>query len=603
MYQRTGSAVILDEISSTPYTATEANNFHILTEGAPHAEQSAWELAMILFDNYDDDISDGVPASHRREFQDRIRKDRLSIFWEKLCHEKGSEAVSIATTAEERAIAYLSMHRLVEACDVLVEGKDFRLATLVAQIGGSQTMREDITTQINEWRRLNVLSEMTEPIRALYELLAGNTFVCDGQKGPIEDRAKTFVISERFNLDWKRAFGLRLWYAILAEEPIEKAITRFAADLQPAGLREKAPLPWFVEIGAGLVPMSQGLSNQEDILWGLLKLYAESKNNEMSTRLSTIVSPHNLTPSHTDSRFSFQLYKALESRFHTEDDVLLADQIAVDFASQLDSAGEWLWSVFVLLHIFDNDARQKALQSILTHHAHEIGDPKAQPFRTLIDDFKIPHLWIWEAKALYERAVTHDSVKEVDYLLCAESWDEAHKTLCSVVAPQAVIERDMATLKHLLDNFAGKDKVLDWLLGGQIYEDYVHLMGKSSVGRSDQTIIIHRLLDAIPRLVKGRSGTLGFNEMVAVQEMSAHVGKAVLEEKDHMVKSHFFLLYTFVKIPFLQFLHKTPSRLCELLALTNQLCSLGELCIPHLAPPSHGKCTAQTHARSQPKVL
>ena len=536
-YQRTGSTVILDETAPAPYTSTVTNNFQKLAEGAPHIEQPAWELAKILFDDYDDDISDGVPPSYRREFQDAIRKDRLSVFWEKLCREKGSEAVSVAATAEERAIAYLSMHGLVEACDVLVQGRDFRLAILVAQVGGSQTIRDGIASQIDAWRRLNVLSEMTEPIRTLYELLAGNTFVCDGQRGPIEDRAKTFVISERFNLDWKRAFGLRLWYGTLAEEPIEKAIMRFAADTRLTGLKEKTPLPWFIEHGA------KGSSNQEDVLWGLLKLYAESKENTQLTRLSTVVSAHNLTPSRTDSRFSFQLYKALESRFHTEDDVPAADQTTVDFATQLDSAGEWLWSVFVLLHIFDNDARQKALQSILAQHAREIGDPKAQCFRVLVDDFKIPESWIWEAKALYARAVTYDSVNEVDFLLRAENWDEAHKTLCRVVAPQAIIEQDMVTLTHLLDNFAGKDKVLDWELGGQIYEDYVQLMGKS-VNIGDKPIFIHRLLDSLSRLVKDRSGKLGFHEMVAVQEMSAQVGKAVLEEKNQMVSKFLFLLFT-----------------------------------------------------------
>ena len=529
--QRVCSKIVVE--NAIPHAIPQPIPFRAFLEGVPKKaeyERSVWELASILFDDYDDDISASVPPAQRAHFEYRIRKDRLSIFWERLCEKKGYDAVSAAPTAEERAIAHLSMHKTVEACDVLLEGKDFRLATLVAQIGDGQMMRQDIAVQIDEWRRLNVLSEITEPIRALYELLAGNTCLCEGKKGPLEDRARTFVISERFGLDWKRAFGLRLWYAISSEEPIEVAVKRFAADLERD--ESKRPIPWFVEDRVDSVSNEHQASNGEDVLWGLLKLYAEMDENTSVTNLTDVVMPGNVTANPVDPRFSFQLYTSLETRLPNNADIVKADQIAVDFSSQLDSAGEWIWAAFVLLHISVAEERQKALQSLIAHHAHDMSDSESRHFHTLVDEFKIPETWIWEAKAMYARSVSQAPIKEVDYLLRAQNWREAHKTLCRVVAPQAIIEQDYEVLKNLLDHFAGRDNVPDWYLGGQVYDDYVRLV--KGLGGAEKAGVLKRLISALPAMVNDRPGKLGFTEMVAVEAMSAVVGATVLGESKHV---------------------------------------------------------------------
>ena len=533
--QRAGTKITIEQ--EVPYAIAQPVPFQSLAEGVPYNaadESSVWELAGVLFDNYDDEISDSVPPAQRLAFEHRIRKDRLSKFWENLCTKKGQEAVASAPTAEERAIAHLSMHRVAEACDVLVEGKDFRLATLVAQMGSDQIMQEDMAKQLAEWRRLNVLSEMTESVRALYELVAGNSCVCEGKKGPIEDRAKTFVISDRFNLDWKRAFGLKLWYTILAEEPVEAAVKHFALDLEQEETRK--PIPSFAE---NRINQGEHLTDSQDALWGLLKLYAESKDNTDTTQLAAVVMPQNLTENPVDARFSFQLYNALKTRFPTKAESSKADRIIVDFATQLDSAGEWVWAAFVLLHVSHSNERQNALQGLIARHAVEIEDSASQSFQTLVNEFKIPEAWIWEAKALYARSVSQNPVKEVDYLLHAKNWDEAHNTLCRVVAPRAIVEQDYNTLQHLLDNFGGSDKVSDWGLGGQVYEDFLRLI--EGPGNEEKGRLLGRLLSALPAMGKDHSGRLGFTEMVAVQDMSAIVGLAVLEDKKNVSILYFNL--------------------------------------------------------------
>lgn len=503
---------------------------------ASSQERSVWLLAHILFDDYDDDLSASVPAAERSKYEHRIRKDRLSRFWQHLVAEPAKQAVTAAPTPEERALAFLSTYNIADACGALIDGKDFRLATLVAQIGGDTIMREDMTSQISHWRRLDMLSEMTEPIRALYELLAGNTCVCEGKKGPLEDRASTFVISERFGLDWKRAFGLRLWYAIRAEEPIEVAVQKFIVNIEHQ--EKKLPLPWFLEESLRPDQEAHREEGREDLLWGLLKLYAKSKGSNGTLKLADVIMPQNATSNPFDSRLSFQLYHALRTRFSNDSTGIeisseIADQLAWDFADQLDAAGEWTWSAFVLLHLSDGEQRQRGLQSLLAHHASAIGDSQSQVYRTLIEEFKIPESWIWEAKALHARSVTQDHVQEVEFLVRAKDWEEAHETLCRIVAPRAIIEQDYTTLQEVLAGFEGKHFVHDWGLGGQVYVDFVQLVqGGNAWGKSD---IVRRLLGALPAMVKERPGKLGFVETVAVQEMSAVVGRAVLEGKERVI--------------------------------------------------------------------
>ena len=385
-----------------------------------------------------------------------------------------------------------------------------------------------MATQIQAWRDLNVLSEMTEPIRTLYGFLAGNTCICEGKKGALEDRARTFTISDRFNLDWKRAFGLRFWYAILYEEPIEAAVKKFAEDL--ANDENKKPVPCFVEEGVECPWKDPAMQQRENLLWGLLKLYAADKGAVPAVSIADILLPHNITGNPLDARLSFQLYHALAVRFPENADAEKADHLAWDFSAQLDAAGEWLWAIFAILHLSDREQRQRAIQSLLAQHAAEI--PVAQDsqiLKTLTEEFKIPAPWIYEAKALYARSVAQDHAREVHYLLQAGNREEAHQTLVRIVAPQCVIEQDYATLQDLLDGFStGKERGNEWETGGQVYEDYLALIKGAEGAEKEQAL--KRLVRALPSMGKGENAMMeeeGFRENIAVREIASVVADMV----------------------------------------------------------------------------
>lgn len=518
------------------FQQTQFKSIASLVEPPSQYEQCIWELASILFDDQNPEAY-GVPTAHKATYDHRIRKDRLIHFWKQQCQESAIRAVGAAPNAEERAIAHLSANNVVEACDALMQGKDFRLATLVAQIGGDQIMRDDVTAQIAKWRELNVLSEITEPIRALYSLIAGDTCVCEGKKGPTEDRARTFVISERFNLDWKRAFGLRLFYAIMAEDTIEAAVVQFEHDLQSDEGRK--PVPWFVEQESGAPWNDPKAAQREDLMWGLLKIYAASKSALPTSSLAGILAPENVTGNPIDARLSFQLYHAITARFPAISDPSKADYLAHTFAAQLDSAGEWYWALFSLLHLSSNHQRHFAIQSLLVRHAEAISsDTKSDLFKTLTEVCKIPFAWIWEAKALYARTVVQDHVQEVDFLVKAHDWKEAHEVFRREVGPSAVVEQDWDTLQGVLDSFKYcKEQIGDWGLGGQVYDDYLSLM--KGVGGDEKEDLLLRLLGALPMMMRG--GKRELKETVAVQEISGLVGQEVLAMKEK-VSGHTFLL-------------------------------------------------------------
>lgn len=498
-----------------------AENIDARDPSAVH-EKTVWQLASVLFDYIE------IPVE-LRDYPDavvRLRKDNFSAFWQKLVESASNRHMAMAKSSEEKAIACLSGHKIIEACNNLVIGKDYHLATLIALAGGKESTRKDIREQLDEWQKSRVLSEINQPVRALYEIVAGNVCICEGSKGaPIEDRIDSFIISERFGLDWRQAFGLRLWYAIRETDSIEVAVQKFAEDLEQD--RETArPQAWYVEQGLPVLWDDAELNEREDLLWGLLKLYA----SDGTADLESILRAENSQLSPIDVRLSWQLSQILTATgecSYGENADVKADAMTLAFASQLTNDGNWLDAIFVLLHLTSSIARAKSIQNHLAHHAGQIGSDDSPEFHALTQKLCIPPAWIWEAKALYMRSVKKDSRQEVECLLHAHSFEEAHRTLQRIVAPQAVIERDYDMLRSLLTGFKGKEGFIsDWHLGGEMYSDYLEMLEGQKTGKINEKVV-ERLMAALPNVMEyQKHATL--QETVAVQEISGAVAKVAV---------------------------------------------------------------------------
>jgi nuclear pore complex protein Nup98-Nup96 len=487
-------------------------------------EHHIWALASILYD----DVTD----SSNKKVQDPslIRRENLSTFWKELVHADAHEDVLQATSHEEKAFYYLSGGMIEEACMALVNGRNFHLATLVAQIGGDQTFRDTISAQLKSWRTTNVLSEINDCIRAIYELLAGNTCFCRGKAGVgVENNITEFKISEHFNLDWRRAFGLRLWYGSGSTRTIKAAVEQFADELA-SGTEKINPVPWFVEQNIGMGWNDPDPESHVDFLWSLLKMHSHMLTSEEA---EAAFAPENVSGNPLDARLSFQMLNLLQAKevLTLDSSSTTPDALAATFASGLATvipskpAAALHAACWALLHLSDPKARVQSVRALLDQQA-----PLLLPGSKLISDLsdlRIPDEWIHLSKALYARAVIHDPVAEAQSLMDAGEWEQAHEVVCRIIGPQAVIEQDSDQLRELLGPLEEKKEAnkLAWSKGAGLYYDYIELKDLERQRGSKWRELAARLAKALEGIMaeglKGRELT----ERAALQMIGATVAE------------------------------------------------------------------------------
>ncbi|KAJ3485579.1 hypothetical protein NLG97_g6784 [Lecanicillium saksenae] len=487
-----------------------------MTDPASVHEKRVWDLANILFGT--------DSASNVRDHV--ARKKKLSEFWTELVEQASSTAIGMAASSEEKAVACIAGHRITEACKYLLEGQNFRIGTLVSLIGTSDSARKEMKEQLKSWQDSKMLSEFPEAIRTICEVLSGNVCVCEGLKDvPVEDRMDSFVISKKFGLDWRQAFGMRLWYALNKDDDARAAVQKFQDDINQD--KEDLPMPWYMEQGVKPIWNDSDQGRRQDLLWGLLQLYADP-----AADLEAILRPENSQLSPLDIRLCWQLGQALLSTgkvSYGDRDVTKADAATVAYAAQLTSAGEWLEAIFVLLHIRDSGARKQALQGHLCRHAGLIGAENGPNFTTLTEKLLIPASWIWEALALYMRSVKKDASGEVQCLLRADSYEEAHRVLVNQVAPRAIVERNYAGLSDLISQFQGRqDSIAQWALGGEIYGYFLTLMQHRRKNESIPSTLLERLLVGLNAMSESGSDK-EILRYAAVSDMADETAREILK--------------------------------------------------------------------------
>ncbi|KAL6890746.1 nuclear protein 96 domain-containing protein [Trichoderma evansii] len=506
-----------------------------VNDAASIHEKQVWELASILFDDLD--------SLNATEEEHLVRRNKLSQFWSDLVEQASSTAISMAATSEEKALACLAGHRVAEACKYLLDGKNFRLATLVPLIGTSDVAKREMREQIKSWLDSKILSEFSEAIRTIYELLGGNVCVCEGLKGmPNEDRVDSFVISKNFGLDWRQSFGLRLWYAISNQDDLSAAVEEYKDDIDQD--KEDLPRPWYVEQGIAPLWNDANIDTRQDLLWGLLQLYADQNAD-----LEAVLRPENSQLSPLDARLRWQLGIALASTgkvSYGTNGIEKADAATIAFAAQLTRAGEWLEAAFVLLHLHHTASRKKALQEHLCQHANLIGSESDSSFVMLTEKYRIPAAWIWEALALYMRCVKKDAVAEVQCLLRAGSHAEAHRILIQHVAPQAIVERDYAGLSSLISQFQDQQQgITEWTQGGEIYGHFLQLMECREKGEIASPALLDRLLAGL-NAVKDIGAESNITRYAAISDMAdetaREIVKATRQKQDMELRSRILSL-------------------------------------------------------------
>ena len=413
---------------------------------------------------------EGMTDEQLIEYEPKIRDELFLAHWSRFIASTVDSQMRKTKSAEEKVVLLLTRGDVVGASQTLMEAGDVRLATLISQLPGNETSREIMKQQLDVWRERKDWSEFSDAHKALYSILAGETCTVTGVTGAPEDRAQPFCISERFGLDWKQALALQVRFG--GHESLVDAVRAFVAELQQ-GKEKVSTRP------------SHAQGDGEDTLLGLLKLEALQGGDVEKLFESTTVSGSAL-----NSRLAWQLANLLTMTQICEHAAEKLDQLTVDFAMQLEAAGDWTKAAWTLLYLADTESRTNATKSLLERNAAHLPAPDQD--ETMLDDtslfaptnLHLPASLIWSAKALYASAVLHEPALQAEYLLNTNldaAFAEAHDVLCRTVGPTAVIEQDYTELSALLQHFeaVGTEGFEPWKFGGNIYATFLRLINLS----------------------------------------------------------------------------------------------------------------------------
>lgn len=527
------SALSLCDVKTSADAVPEVQHkklpFSQLASQLKNADRSVvdtYDLAHILFDDYEDNFTQGLNKSLQKQFKERIQRDRLIRFLAQYNHGKLNANIESTEQSDplRAAVLRLIAHDIKGACHLLKDQKTYRLMLAVSQLDSADlAFMDSARLQIDSWRQQKSLSEFNLDIRTLYEICAGNVASCKGTEGvPVEDRAETFTISQRYGLGWVQCFALGLFYGREEKDNHIGVSTIKDAVIAFHGRCERGEEPC--------------KPAEDDAMWALLQYYASTFLPDEEGQ-STV--PHPSFPAclgslakswdHSDL---FNFYQAMAANtifvksLLKHDDIARVDQLAEEVASELSTKEDIASAIYALIHITDVETRKASIQDLLDRFASSLPGPDTATSNAGIElwtrltmDLKVPQSWLYMAKARYAASATNnggDNISELRYLVAAEAWESSHDCLLKRVAPAFTIDQDWTGLLEMCRLF-GDDpasKVPGWYDGGAVYQTFANLM-TSNIAKTD--------IETISGLRK-KLVTLGFRNAKAprLSQLSNH---------------------------------------------------------------------------------
>ena len=504
-----------------------------LPASASDEERTIYDLLHTLFDFYEDEFTLGLSEQQRDDFMARVRKDRLTKFL--VCHlsqtDRDKTNAAEKMNPAEAALRHLASHNVGAATEVLVKSRNFHLATMIAQINNADThFQESIAAQLNAWREQNIISEMTEDIRALYELLSGNTGMAHGKpQAPTEDRATTFSISKKYGLDWLHIFALDLWFGKNKNKPIQDVVVAFDQKLSS---QEESASPYY--------------TTGEDPMWVILKQYSclhkrDFKGPTFPTSFNSLSKPWD----HSSTwRLTRDLHNTMAADQAMSINTEQASELIMTYATELEMKGDIFGALFVLMHLANPDEKATIMHDFILRHADELpnppraGEPASKDWVELTQLLKIPQQWIHQGLAVLARS-QHDAHAELRHLINAGEMEEAHDCLCMRVAPRLVIDEAWAEMVTTIE-LLGQAKVppAEWSVGGEVYLEVSRLMvGEKGMMKEVRMKMLEkcvRLVAGLGKMIEDQAGgeREGGIEELEQRVASTEMGRVVAEMLD-----------------------------------------------------------------------
>ncbi|KAH9933052.1 nuclear protein 96-domain-containing protein [Fomitopsis serialis] len=498
-------------------------------------EACLFRLGRALFDPIHLRLEEPIGADIRNRVYALRRKAALSSWLQ------NAVAASVDSDLRENPgadwgfsiFALLSGNQVEKACEIAMDSGNVKLATLISQCPGDDVFRDDVRTQLHAWLRDHVDAHITESTRRIYALLGGIVDTLEGSKDPGPDRCPDISIPK--GLNWRRAFGLHLWYGEPLESTVADAFQAYEQHWKNTQGNVASPLPWYMEqpdSDASLAPWKRAsTANPPDALYSLIRLYADP-----ACSLSTVLTPLSFSASPADYRLPWHLYILMSRCLRVRDFAdrgnagltmgedasdasedgeppveghsPSADLLANSYALQLEQQGLIQEAAFVLLHIEGSAGRVKAIKELLGRSAALLDDWMT---RGLVGSLKLPLAWVNEAKAMHALDCG-DVFGAYELYLSAGLYNAAHDLAVLELAPDAVIRGDLELLKGLFEQFLDHP-VDDWHARGKVFLDYAHAMLRleelgdyledtnSAVPDAAEAADLEHLSRSVPRLI------------------------------------------------------------------------------------------------------
>ncbi|KAF8137470.1 nuclear protein 96-domain-containing protein [Boletus edulis] len=488
-------------------------------------EASLFRLGHALFDSMELHLGQDVTVDVRNRISSIRRKAALSEWLGDVVTPLVDADLKKQSSTDPAALIFslLSGYQISKACDTAMDCGSVKLATLISQASGDFEFREDLREQLQLWREQRIDVHLGVSIRKIYSVLAGSLDILEGSKASSLERCPDVDPLE--GLDWKRTFGMYLWYVEPMDASIAQVYESYDRAVRELPPRVAPPRPHYLEgVSSQKLAFRIPSPPPSDALFSLIRLYADPAYS-----LSQILSPLSFGSSPADCSFPWHLYIILSRCMrirdlsdrgeaehveemgedvsgHREGHSPSADLLASYYAQQLEQLGMLQEAIFVLLHIEGSAGREKAIRDILHRSADKLDEWMCSG---ILGSLKIPLAWVNDAKALF--AISQGRVFDAyELYMAAGLYQSAHDLAVVELAPEAVIRQDLDLLTSLFERMASQT-IDGWHLKGKAYLDYVHAMiripelhastSDAAVPDAVEEAELESLVRALPRLI------------------------------------------------------------------------------------------------------
>jgi hypothetical protein len=371
-------------------------------------ERNVWSLLSAAFDQVFIPQEALFSAEEAKDIRNSLREEKISKWLgEKV--KKHLEPEYKSAAASERIFYHLLCRDISTAVKLAINNGDYRLATIMSQIGGSGSNTvlicnfESIVpngvpgrgsmpaetlaclqAQVSKWKESTRWNDaISETYMAIWSLLAGDLGFWDD-------------IVFRPSFDWVATFGVLYWYIKGGAMSLKESLELYE-DTQAQGNIKK--------------PIFNGFS---DIEFMLLLVLAKRQG----IHLEDVVP----IQSYSKQAFDYQLGWSI-SVFLISKSILQFknhqnfQNLCLDYMTELEALGLWRYAIFVAMFIDEQNAREIAIKSLLSRY-YPINDSSGSFYKPtleydtrnesdsdlyvfLVDEICVPAEWIHETRVNY----------------------------------------------------------------------------------------------------------------------------------------------------------------------------------------------------------